>query len=579
MASTSSLFTGLSGLGSNSRRLDVIGNNISNVNTVAFKSNRLNFAPSFSRNLSLGSSPNGANGGTNPAQVGVGVTAAATQRNFANGALSTTGVPTDLAIEGDGFFIVEREGVRSFTRDGAFQLNANNELVSTSGARVQGFAVDDEFNLVEGGTTGLSIPLGVTTIAEATTNVQFSGNFNADGDVATTGSIHTFDAWEVAGPTPATGASLLADVLTVPAFTNGDVLRIEGAEVGGKTIPAAELTLDPATTTVQDVLDFFQDALGVIPGAIAGGTGSVTIDGTGQIVVTGNYGELNELTLDANFFDIVDGTTGTSLIGGLGTFNPTQTQEANGESVRTTFVVYDSLGTPLNVDVTAVLQDTGPGTSWRLYLRSADDIEMGLGEYFLDSGGTPIAPELQFDEFGELITSSPINITLDRFDTGARDPLSFDLTFNAEGGSVTALSSPNGAEGVSTLASTFQDGSPLGVLTSFAVGTDGTITGGFTNGLTRTIGQVAIANFTNPEGLIDAGENMFQVGPNSGTPLVTTPTEFGAGRVIGGALELSNVDLSQEFINLILTSTGYSASSRVISTSDELLRQLIATAR
>ncbi|MEM1423919.1 MAG: flagellar hook-basal body complex protein, partial [Planctomycetota bacterium] len=145
------------------------------------------------------------------------------------------------------------------------------------------------------------------------------------------------------------------------------------------------------------------------------------------------------------------------------------------------------------------------------------------------------------------------------------------------GDNVTAFSSPSGANGLSSLAATFQDGSPLGVLSSFAVGVDGTIVGGFTNGLTRTIGRVAIGSFTNPEGLIDAGENLFAVGPNSGTALITGPTEFGTGRIIGGALELSNVDLPNEFINMITTQTGYSASSRVITTADELLQQLIAT--
>jgi flagellar hook protein FlgE len=111
------------------------------------------------------------------------------------------------------------------------------------------------------------------------------------------------------------------------------------------------------------------------------------------------------------------------------------------------------------------------------------------------------------------------------------------------------------------------------------VGEDGVITGGFSNGLTRTIGQIIIATFTNPEGLIDAGNNLFAVGPNSGTALITTPGNFGTGRMIGGALEQSNVDLGQEFINLVLTQTGYSAATRVIQTTDELIQQLLVLGR
>ena len=134
MASTTALFTGLSGLAVNARRLDVIGNNIANINTIAFKSNRLILAPSFSRNFSLGSAPSAQTGGTNPGQIGLGAVMAGTQRNFNDGSISATGVPTDVAIEGDGFFIVDFSGEQLYTRAGAFQLNSNNDLVTVSGA-------------------------------------------------------------------------------------------------------------------------------------------------------------------------------------------------------------------------------------------------------------------------------------------------------------------------------------------------------------------------------------------------------------------------------------------------------------
>ena len=127
MASTTSLFTGLSGLSSNSRRLEIIGNNISNVNTSAFKSNRMLFAPTFSRNFSLGTSPGANSGGSNPGQIGLGASIAGTQRDFRGGAISPTGVATDLAVEGDGFFIVDRAGEQFFTRSGQFQFNATHD--------------------------------------------------------------------------------------------------------------------------------------------------------------------------------------------------------------------------------------------------------------------------------------------------------------------------------------------------------------------------------------------------------------------------------------------------------------------
>jgi flagellar hook protein FlgE len=139
---------------------------------------------------------------------------------------------------------------------------------------------------------------------------------------------------------------------------------------------------------------------------------------------------------------------------------------------------------------------------------------------------------------------------------------------------VTQLTDP-----VSTVVMTTQDGFPPGTLSTFAVGTDGTITGAYSNGLTQTLGQVAVATFTNYEGLIALTDNLYVTGPNSGEPIVGPALTLDAGRIASGYLEMSNVDLSREFINLISASTGFSASGRVISTSDELLRELLTLAR
>jgi flagellar hook protein FlgE len=124
-----------------------------------------------------------------------------------------------------------------------------------------------------------------------------------------------------------------------------------------------------------------------------------------------------------------------------------------------------------------------------------------------------------------------------------------------------------------------QDGSPIGTLDSFSVGEDGVITGSFTNGLARTIGQFALASFVNNEGLVALGNNFYGTGPNSGNPIIAAPTQFGTGRVVAGALEQSNVDLASEFVDLITASTGFSAASRVITTADELLQQLLLVGR
>lgn len=580
MASTTAMFTGLSGLSANARRLEVIGNNIANANTTAFKSNRMLFAPTFNRSFSLGTGPSTATGGTNPGQVGLGVTIAGTQRNFTNGAPSVTGVATDMAIEGDGFFVVERAGSQFYTRAGAFQRNAQNDLVTISGERLQGYGIDEDFNIVTGRLQTVNIPLGTLTIAEATRNVTFSGNLNADGVVGTQGSLHTFDQL-LEGGVAATGTTLLTN-LDGAGINVGDTINIAGASRGDKVLPDATLTVS-AAMDVNGFMSFLADALGVVPdgGFVSTeptGTqpGGVSIAG-GVITLEGNIGTLSDIDLESTFITVED-STGTSE---GSPFGVSKTQSANGESIRTSFVVYDSLGAEVEVDITMslALADSN-GTYWRAFLHSSDDTDTAL---HLEAGArngsfTAAAPLLQFDNNGVIASSPSIAIELDRFGTGATDPLNVNLSFSADGagGQVTALANSGGS---SSLAAVYQDGSPIGTLSSFSVGDDGVITGGFTNGLTRTIGQIAVASFTNQEGLVDIGNNLFRVGPNSGTPLITTPLNFGTGRVVGGALELSNVDLSAEFINMILTSTGYSASSRVITTADQLIQQLLTVGR
>ncbi len=190
--------------------------------------------------------------------------------------------------------------------------------------------------------------------------------------------------------------------------------------------------------------------------------------------------------------------------------------------------------------------------------------------------GAPIlfAKSFQFDTQGQLQTTTPITVSIDRDGTGAASALTINLKLSDGPDRVTALSSTQSA-----IASTFQDGFPLGTLSSFLVDRDGIITGSFTNGLTRTLGQVALATFNNFEGLSEVGDTVFQTGANSGTPVITTPGLFGTGKIVGGSLEQSNVDLGAEFIDMIQTSTGYSAASRVVKTADELLQQLLVLGR
>ena len=581
MASTTAMYSALSGMNANARKLDVIGNNIANANTTAFKSSRMLFQTQFSRTLSDGTEPSTDSGGTNPYQIGLGVAIAGTQLDFANGTISATGDARDLAIDGPGFFIVDRGNQRFYTRDGSFRQDAENNLVNIDGARLQGYQVDSDFNLT-GALGDITIPVGLSLV-EPTTTVRFDGNLKADGAVATQGSSIQLGSSPTLGfglipsaTVPPTGTDLLetnsliveiADpqAPTNPLFAPGQTIRVQDAKLGSSTLPSKEFAIT-ATSTVQDLMNFLADALGIntTTGANPNGpTPGVSLDAsTGRLTITGNIGTVNDLEVSTTDIQVLN-AAGTQI----GTpFNSTDSADATGESVRTTFVVFDSLGSPVQVNLTMVLDSkSNTGTSWRYFVDSIDDT---------DPSPAVATGMLNFDVNGQLTSSGEIPIQIDRAGTGAATPLAITLDLDQGADNVTALSSQK-----SEIAATFQDGAPLGQLAAFGVGDNGIIIGTFTNGLTRTLGQVALAAFTNQEGLIQEGANLFQVGPDSGTPIVTTPGSFGTGPIVGGALELSNVDLGQQFIDMITTSTGYTACSRVIRTCDELLQQLLVLGR
>ena len=317
MALTSTLYTGLSGMNVNQQRLNVIGNNIANVNTVAFKSSRALFKPQFYVSDSTGSAASSEFGGTNPSQRGMGVQMAAIEKNFSAGAIETTGVQTDMAIDGDGFFVVNDGNANAYTRDGSFERNSNNQLVTASGDYVQGYGVDKNFNIIPNQLSKLTIPLGSMTIAEATSNVQMQGNLNANGELGMGASVLQSQALLDNASNPPTDTTALLDLrlasdTTTPIFADGQVLTVEGKR-GGNNLPPETMTVGP-TTTVADLNAFFQKGMTIdtssdvvasapaayVPGA-ALSTTTLTGDPAGslRLNITGNVGTANALTLPA----------------------------------------------------------------------------------------------------------------------------------------------------------------------------------------------------------------------------------------------------------------------------------------
>jgi len=575
MALSNALFAGLSGLDVNQVKLNVVGNNIANVNTVAFKATRVLIKPQFYVTDSGGSQPSGEMGGTNPSQRGLGAVVASLDRNYGPGSIESTGTPTDLAIDGDGYFVVKGEEQR-YTRDGSFRLNSANQLVTSGGDFVQGYAVDQDFEIIAGQLTSVTLPVGAMTTAEATSKASFEGNLNASGPVASGASILSSQLLtRVGGGAAPVGGTLLTEVAATssPAtalFEVGETYTLAGTK-GGSDVPAASFEVG-AGSTLGDLTAFFEESLGIntlvpddgdptTPPAGVVVEADATDPNSARMVVAGNLGAGNALSLPAGSFRTTVGSKVPLAFAG-GSNAAGNTDGAIGESVRVPFVAYDSLGTPIRVDVTAVRSGTSTtGNSWRFYAESADST---TGDRAVGTG------TLTFDGNGNLIGSEGTTILIPRSGTGAITPLVMELDFSR----LMSLSDTK-----SSLIMKNRDGSAIGGLTSYNIGADGKITGSFSNGVTRTLGQLAMATFSNAQGLLDCGGNMLMESPNSGSAIIGTPGRLGAGEIVAGALELSNVDLSEEFINLIIASTGFSAASRVISTSDRLIQELLNASR
>jgi len=378
-----SLYSGISGLRSHQTMLDVTGNNIANVNTTAFKASSVQFQDTLSQLVRNSTLPQDQAGGSNPAQVGLGVQVAGISTNFAQGAAQSTGVPTDLMIAGDGFFIVRAGGDTLYTRNGGFSFDAEGRMVTADGAFVQGWTAQDGAIAPGTGVGTITLPVGAVSPAVATSSARVTGNLPS------------------------------------------------GTAVGG------------------------------------------------------------ELVRDVTVYD-ADGAPSTLTL--------TFTRTAGGWDVA-----------------------TGGGATTSL---AFDDGE-------LTSGGT--------------LTAGPVTID---------------------------LSSVTGFAELSTVAVTEQDGHPAGTLQSYALSDDGSLVGTFSNGETEVLARVALATFVNPAGLEKTGSSQYRPTVNSGAAAIGEAGTDGMGSLISGALEMSNVDLSQEFTNLIVAQRGFQANARIITTSDEVLQEL-----
>ena len=356
----------------------------------------------------------------------------------------------------------------------------------------------------------------------------------------------------------------------VSVFSEG-TLTFAGRK-GGRSLEAKEMTITD-TTTLREVVGFMSDVMGIqsppgpdtdnpIPAdaSLSNPGGDVTTDG--KIRFVGNAGAENAIEIDLGSLTLA--ATGAAVPVNL-SFNTRQ--EAEGESAVTDFVAYDSLGQAIPVRLTAVLQSRdSTGAVYRWFADSPDNVSPASDDKIAVGTGL-----ITFDNKGNYFSSTTDQIQISRDGaTSAESPLTFSLDFTA----ISGLASDQ-----SSLAVSRQDGSSKGVLTSFIVGGDGTIRGVFSNGVTRDIGQVRLVRFSNPSGLQQKGQNLYASGVNSGEPVQGSPGEQGIGEIIPGAQELSNTDIGSNLIDLILASTMYRGNTRVITTVQQMLDELLALRR
>lgn len=704
MGLASALTTALTGLQAAETTIDVAGNNLANSQTVGFKASDAVFVTQFLQTQSLGSAPSSGNGGTNPRQTGLGVRVGEITPDFSQGTIEVSSSPSDLAIQGDGFFMVQgAQDQTLYTRNGIFKTNSDNQLVTTTGQLVLGFGVDEDY-AIEEVLAPIEIPLGNDEVAKATSIVTMQGTLTPTGDLADAGEViesvvlgnglipradadgnpgppttatavpggpltgnysyvityfnsggsgsNAESRPSVAiGPTTAVNSTInLADIPPPPAgydqvrvyrntaadsstyylagtvlggastFSDTaadatiaanpeldmdgpriigstklvDVIRRDGLNYenmfepgtltfqprkGGRLLAAREFVITD-DTDVQQLLNFMEEAMGIqkaladptnpIPGSvnnIPGDAttlqvgGSVTTDG--QIRIVGNNGVDNaiEIGLAAMQFTAADNTGSTVNL------SFSSLQDAVGQSAVSDFIAYDSLGTPINVRVTAVLESVSDTeTVYRWFADSPDNEGTGEPDVAI-AVGTGL---IRFDGEGNMIGTTNDVVNIERRDDASTDPLAFRLDF----GSVSGL-----AATTASLSASRQDGSAPGSLSSYVVGEDGLIRGVYTNGVTRDLGQIRMARFQNPAGLIQVGETMFAQGINSGLPLEGNPNENGIGKILAGARELSNTDIGKSMIDLVLATTQYRGNSRVISTAQQLLDELFSLRR
>ncbi len=553
----SALQIGVSGLNAHEKMLEVVGHNLANANTTAFKSRRVLFSDLLYEGIrSTAGEKSGILGTINPAQIGNGVQVASIDVNFNQGELEPTSDPLDMAIEGDGFFVVDGGPAgQLYTRAGSFRVDEQGSLVDPStGYKVQRFgALGEPEGLNAGfqipGDSSIRVPFGAAIGGQGTDFVNIAGNLQAGSTGPVERQLQSFRAWTVGGvPASATTQLNQLDGLTQP-YIAGDLIQVVGAESNGNPI-SANFNVTP-TSTLGDLVSFI-DATYTSAGAALDAAGKIvmTADGVGPSLVS--------MTL----------SDGPANQGHLGlTNNPMVVTAAgkDGDRVQGGIQVFDIRGGAHVVNLTYQKQ---ADSSWTMTaaLDAADGtvvdgsvqrITFNPDGSFAGAGATGT---------GDLFVSMAF--------TGIPTPQVMRFGFG----------DPNSLQGLTELASTSsisaqQNGFSPGKLISVRIKGTGEVEGVASNGRAIPLAQLALASFRNPDGLLGVGDNFYSASVSAGDPEIGTGQAGDRGSIRSGQLERSNVDMATEFTRMIVAQRGFSANARTITVASETLEELLGLIR
>lgn len=535
-----SLYSGVSGLKTHQTKMDVIGNNIANVNTVAFKSSSTTFSEIMYQTISSASGATQTKGGINAKQIGLGVTTGSTSVNITSpGATQTTGDAFDLKITGDSFFVVNNGTENLFTKAGAFYIDgAGNLATKANGYNVMGWQVDPTTGDIKKDTVSalrIMQESNLTSDPEATTEATCGGildanntNINsADGYVM---NLNFYDALGYSYTAKFAVKTVNADTKTYTVELS-DILDSNNHSIltdylnGGGTM--TDVFGNPTTTTHTYELATgytFDTATNRITGA------------DGKVY---NYDGANQKYVEW------DTATDTAVSGGVEL------------TVATLFGLSDAEAQnfdPANVTVAGGTTTYSYNTTAYTYELDFDE-NSGLFNYIGAPGGESVL--LKMGALGGNFENINVDFTkVKNMDNAGK------CTMDIDTGNVND--------------NTLGKGKKLGALTGLQVSEDGRIFGSYDNGNTVLLGQIAVAVFANPSGLEKIGDNCYKTTLNSGEfDGIGQDITADNGKMNSGVLEMSNVDLSTEFTEMITTQRGFQANSRIITTSDTLLEELI----